>query len=279
MVVESLIKNASIFLKEHNIRSSGLDAEIILASIMKVPRENLLLNENLIVPRGLIEKFNFAIKRRSQKEPVAYIIKKKEFWSVDFLVNESTLIPRPETELLVSEIIKFINDDKINILDVGTGSGCILLSLLKELKHAKGIGIDISNKVLNVAQKNSKQLDLLGRSCFIKSSIEKYIAEPFDLIVSNPPYIIYDDLIKLSEDIKNYEPLVALNGGIDGLDLIKKVIYKSNRLIKKNGILAIEIGNNQYRRVSKLLEQNNYFEISKVCDFRGNVRCIISTKK
>ena len=118
MIVQNLIKNASMFLIKNNIKSSELDAEIILASIMKVPREYLLMNENLNVPRNLIKKFNFAIKRRSQKEPVAYIIKKKEFWSVDFLVNTSTLIPRPETELLVSGIIKFIYDDEINILDV-----------------------------------------------------------------------------------------------------------------------------------------------------------------
>ena len=175
-------------------------------------------------------------------------------------------------------MINFFKNKKINILDIGTGSGCILLSILKELKFSRGIGIDVLPKAIQTAKKNSKKLKLFNRSKFKVIDINKFNIGKYDLIVSNPPYIPSGDIKNLSEDIINYEPLTALDGGIDGLDLIKKVIYKSNILIKRKGLLALEIGNNQYQRVSSLLEQNGYKEMGKEYDYKRNVRCIISTK-
>jgi len=278
MILQNTIRHASKILKNHNIISHELDVEIILADIMRVKKEHFIINNNIGVSEKIIKKFNLAIERRVNNEPVAYITGKKEFWSRDFLVNYETLIPRPETELLIYKVIKFFKNKSINILDIGTGSGCILLSILKELNFSSGIGIDISPKAIQVAKLNAKNFNLLNRSKFKVANLEKFCDGRYDLIVSNPPYIPVTDIKNLSRDILNYEPLMALNGGIDGLDLIKKVIYKSNHLIKRNGILAIEIGHNQYRRVSSILKCSGYREIGKEFDYGRNVRCIISTK-
>jgi len=278
MNTENLIRHGSKILKRNDIKTFLLDSELILSKIMKVSRENLLINNNLTVSSKIKKQFNKALKRRAKKEPIAYINKSKEFWSIKFLVSKNTLIPRPETELLVDEVLKLFNNKAINILDVGSGSGCILLSLLTELRNSRGIGIDISGKAVQVAKKNSKRLNLFKRSKFYNLSLESFNSGKFDLIVSNPPYISFKDLKNLSEDIRHFEPSNALNGGIDGLDLTKKVIYKSKKLLKTNGILAIEIGNNQYIKVSKTLRKCGFREIGKVCDISRNVRCIINTK-
>jgi len=278
MNLENTIKQASQKLKNYKISSHALDAEIILADIVGVKREFLLVNSEINISEKMIKKYDIAIKRRTNSEPVAYILGKKEFWSENFLVNRSTLVPRPETELLIYKIINLFKHKKINILDIGTGSGCILLSLLKELNHSSGTGIDISSKAIKIAIINSKRLNLFNRSKFKTFDLEKYSFNKYDLIVSNPPYILSKNIKNLSKDITNFEPKVALDGGADGLDLIKKVIYKSIRLLKRNGILALEVGFGQYLQVSSLLKYYGFKEMSKVCDINRNVRCIISTK-
>ena len=277
-MLANTIKQASQLLKNHNIVSHELDAEIILSDIMGVTREFLIVNNNKNISKNTIKKYNYAINRRINREPVAYITGKKEFWSKNFLVNQATLVPRPETELLIYKVINFFKNKKINVLDIGTGSGCILLSILKELNLSRGIGIDVSAKAIQTAKMNSKKLNLLYRSKFKVFDINEFHIGMYDLIVSNPPYVPSRDIRNLSKDIINYEPLLALDGGFDGLDLIIKVIYKSNSLLKKNGLLAIEIGNNQYLKVSRLLRQHVLREISKEYDYNHNVRCIISTK-
>ena len=278
MILENTIKQASQLLKNKNIISHELDVQVILSDIMGVTRDFFIANSHINVSINTIKKFNHAIKRRINREPVAYIIGKKEFWSQDFAVNHATLIPRPETELLIYKVVDFFKNKRINVLDIGTGSGCILLSILKELDFSRGVGIDISTKAIKTAQINSKNLNLFHQSKFKVFDISKFNVGKYDLIVSNPPYIPSKDIKNLSKDIINYEPLVALNGGLDGLDLIRKVIYKSNTLLKRNGVLAIEIGFNQYLKVSSLLKQYGFREMSRQCDYNHNVRCIISTK-
>ena len=278
MILENTIKQASQLLKNKNIISHELDAQVILSDIMGVTRDFFIMNRSINVSKNTIKKFNHAIKRRINREPVAYIIGKKEFWSQDFAVNQATLVPRPETELLIYKVVDFFKNKRINVLDIGTGSGCILLSILKELDFSRGVGIDISTKAIKTAQINSKNLNLFHQSKFKVFDISKFNVGKYDLIVSNPPYIPSKDIKNLSKDIINYEPLVALNGGLDGLDLIRKVIYKSNSLLKRNGLLAIEIGFNQYLKVSSLLRQHGFREMSRQCDYNHNVRCIISTK-
>mgnify|MGYP001222215951 CR=1 FL=1 len=278
MILENTIKQASRILKNNDIRTHELDAEIILSDIIGIKRESFITNNKINISKQIIEKYEIAIKRRVKREPVAYITGKKEFWSNNFIVNYHTLIPRPETELLIYKIVSFFKNKKINILDIGTGSGCILLSLLKELHLSRGTGIDISPKAIQIAKVNSKNLNLFYRSKFKVSDIAKYDIGKYDLIVSNPPYIPSKNIKNLSKDIINYEPITALDGGLDGLDLIKKVIYKSNYLLKKDGLLSLEIGHQQYQKVYSILRNNGFREISKEYDYKRNVRCIMSTK-
>ena len=278
MILENTIKQASQLLKSHNIISHQLDAEIIISDIMGVTKEFLIINNHINISKNIIKKYNFAIKRRVNREPVAYITGKREFWNEDFVVDRATLVPRPETELLIYKVINFFKNKRINVLDIGTGSGCILLSILKRLNLSRGTGIDISPKAIQIAKVNSKNLNLSCRSKFKVFDLSKFNIGKYDLIVSNPPYIPLKDMKNLSKDILNYEPLVALKGGVDGLDLIKKVIYKSNDLLKRNGLLSIEIGRHQYQKVSNILSKYGFKEVSKEYDYKRNIRCIISTK-
>jgi len=278
MNLENTIKEATKKLKNNNITSHALDAQIILADIMGIKREFLITNDKINISEDIREKYNIAINRRINNEPVAYIIGKKEFWSENFFTNKSTLVPRPETELLIYKIVDIFKNKRINILDIGTGTGCILLSLLKELYSSRGIGIDISSQAIRIAKANSKNLNLTNRAKFKNFEIENYALGKYDLIVCNPPYIPSKDIKKLSKDIIKFEPKEALDGGLDGLDLIKKVIYKSNILLKRNGMLALEIGFGQYRRVSEILGHYKFKEYSKIYDYNDNVRCIITTK-
>ena len=278
MILENKIKYASKILKNNNIASHQLDAEIILSNILGVTREFLITNNNINISKNIMSKYNLAIERRIKKEPIAYIIGKKEFWSENFIVNRSTLVPRPETELLIYKVINFFKNKRINILDIGTGSGCLLLSVLKELSLARGIGIDISSKAIKIAEINSRNLNLINKAKFRVCDLNKFYTGKYDLIISNPPYIPSKDIKNLTKDIINYEPKSALDGGIDGLDLIKKVIYKSTYLLKNSGLLTLEIGFNQYKSVSKILKHYRFRKIGKVYDFNHNVRCIISTR-
>ena len=278
MILEEVVKQASNRLKKENINSYQLDSELILSHIMDVGREFLILNSKLVIKKSTLKKYNYAIQRRVKREPVAYITGKKEFWSENFLVNKNTLVPRPETELMLYGVLKFFKNRTINILDIGTGSGCVLLSILKNLNFSRGTGIDISSKAIKVAKTNAKNLNLSNRANFKIYDLKNYNVGKYDLIISNPPYIPSKDIKNLSKDIINHEPKFALDGGIDGLDLIKKVIYKSSHLLKRNGLLVMEIGFNQYRKTADILRRNKFREISKEIDYNSNVRCIISTK-
>ena len=278
MNLENTIQKASQLLKNQNIHSHELDAQIILSEIMGIKRESLITNNEINISEKILEKYDIAIKRRIKKEPVAYIIGEKEFWSQNFRVNHSTLVPRPESELLIYKLVNYFKNRRINILDIGTGSGCLLLSLLKELHLSRGIGIDISSKAVKTAEINSNKLNLFCRSKFKVVDMDNFNIGRYDLIVSNPPYIALKDIKNLSKEILNYEPLIALKGGFDGLDLIKKVIYKSKYLLKTNGLLGIEIGTNQYLKVLNILKKNGFREADREYDYNHNVRCIISTK-
>ena len=273
------IKIGSSLLKENNIPSYILDSEILLSKTLNKSREDILINLDKRINKNNISIFKKYLLRRSRNEPIAYILEKKEFWSKQFTVNKNTLIPRPETELLVDKILKLYKEKKISILDIGTGSGCIILSLLSTLKLSTGIGIDISKNAIEIAKKNAAKHNLSNRvKFFIKSCISVY-GKKFDLIVSNPPYIEKKDIKNLSKDIKMYEPKLALDGGNDGLDLIKKVIYKSKSILKINGMLALEIGNEQIIKVSKILIDNNFRIKHVIKDYKNNVRCVFANYK
>ena len=265
-------------LKNNKIPNYFLDTELLLSKTLKQRRETILTNLNQRICAKNILEFKKLIERRSLNEPIAYILKEKEFWSKKFEVNRHTLIPRPETELIVEKLVNIFKKKRVFILDIGTGTGCILISLISEILHSSGIGVDISKKALQMAEKNSCKFKVKNKIKFCHTSFDHIINKKFDLVVSNPPYIKSAQINGLEEDIKCYEPKVALDGGNDGLDVIKKVIYKSNEILKINGTLALEIGNNQYKQVSNILLKNKFRIIKKIKDYRENIRCLISIK-
>ena len=272
-----LLNSGSDKLQRQKIRSSRLDSEILLSKVLNKKREEVLVKLERVMNRGEIFAFNDLIQRRMRKEPIAYIVKEKEFWGKKFEVDKNTLIPRPETELLIEKLIKIYKYKKISILDIGTGSGCILVSLLIELPNSIGVGIDISRKAIEIARKNALLYKVENRIKFLTKSIIKLHNCKFDLLVSNPPYIDKKKIRNLDDGIKKFEPLVALNGGNDGLDVIKKVIYKAKEILKINGKLALEIGNDQSKKVSKELKLNNFIIEQNIKDYKENTRCLIST--
>ena len=277
MNILTLLNKGSEKLKIKNIFSHRLDSEILLSNILKKRREELLINLDKKVSFNNIRQFKKIISRRSLNEPIAYILKNKEFWSKNFIVNRNVLIPRPETELMVEKIIKIYEKKDIFILDIGTGTGCILLSILSELKKSRGVGIDISSQAVNIAKKNLNILNLPNNIKFKVKSLNDIYNYRFDLIVSNPPYIMTKDIKNLEEDIKKFEPKLALDGGNDGLDVIKKVIYKSKSILKIKGMLALEIGNEQFKKVSKILSKNKFRIRYLIKDYSENIRCVLST--
>ena len=270
------IKFGSNLLREKKIPSYILDSELLLSKTLNKSREKTLTSLDKDVEITNLNIFKEYLIRRSRNEPIAYILGEKEFWSKNFIVNKDTLIPRPETELLVDKLSKIFKDKKISIWDIGTGSGCIIVSLLSNLKQSTGIGIDISKKAIFIAKINASRYKLSNRIKLINKSFENVFDKKFDLIVSNPPYIERKAIKNLSEDIKKYEPRMALDGGKDGVDLIKKVIYKSKDILKINGTLALEIGYEQIKKVSKILIENNFRIRNVIKDYKNNVRCVLA---
>ena len=279
MIISELLNSGAKTLKVNKIRTYQLDSELVLSSLLKKQREDLIVNSNHKVSKDTIFDFKELISRRARREPLAYIFKNKEFWSKDFFVDRHTLIPRPETELLCEKVIKIFKNKNPYILDIGTGSGCILLSILIELRGGKGIGIDVSRKAIDVAKKNSFRLGLEKRAKFFNKSLESIQGYKFDIIVSNPPYIKTSDIKNLSDDVKRFEPKIALDGGKDGLDVIKKVIYKSKTILKRLGWLVLEIGYGQHYKVSQILKKQNFREELLVRDYKNNVRCVLARLK
>tara|TARA_B100001093_G_scaffold383983_1_gene369704 strand:- start:1014 stop:1856 length:843 start_codon:yes stop_codon:yes gene_type:complete len=279
MQILDLINSGSQQLRNNNITSYQLDAEILLAKTLNKKREEILISLDEEVSQKNTQYFRKLILRRSSSEPIAYILKEKEFWSKNYYVDKNTLIPRPETELMVEKIISCSNKKNLNILDIGTGTGCILLSILSELTLSKGIGVDVCQEAVKVAIKNAFKHNLSHKGKFYKKSFTEIYNSKFDIIVSNPPYIRKKELKNLKDDIKKFEPKLALDGGNDGLDVIKKVIYKSKEILKIKGMLALEIGNEQYKKVSIILKKNKFRIRFLVKDYQENIRSIISAKE
>ena len=278
MNIQTALIKATNILENNKIFSARLDAEILLSDVIEKDRKFIILNMEKILSANKILNFNNLITRRSKGEPVAYLINKKNFWNNEFIVSKDTLIPRPDTEIVVSEALKFLKKKKAMILDIGVGSGCILLSILNEKKNLYGIGIDISKKCLDICEINAKRLRLNNRVKFFKTDIDNFNYGKYDLVVSNPPYIKKNILKYLEKSIINFEPRVALDGGYNGTTVIKKVIDKTSKLIKKNGIFILEIAFDQKYEVKKLLSDKGFYINRTLKDYGNNFRCLISTK-
>ena len=279
MNIQSAIIEGTNILKDKSINSAKLDSEILLASVIDKDRKYLILNNDQNIKEKNLKHFQKLIKKRSFREPIAYLTNKKHFWNYKFFVTKDTLIPRPDTELIVEQILKLTKSKtKMKILDIGVGSGCILLTILKERKNFYGVGVDISKKCLNISKINAKNLEVSSRVKFFKSDVDKFDLGKYDLIVSNPPYIKKSNLKYLEKDVVNFEPKLALDGGLDGLSEIRKVIKKSSELIKKNGKFILEIGFDQKNKVINLLKDKGFYINSILKDLAKNDRCIVSTK-
>ena len=279
MNIQSAIIEGATILKNKSINSAKLDSEILLASVIDKDRKYLILNNDQNIKEKNLKHFQKLIKKRSFREPIAYLTNKKHFWNYKFFVTKDTLIPRPDTELIVEQILKLTKSKtKMKILDIGVGSGCILLTILKERKNFYGVGVDISKKCLNISKINAKNLEVSSRVKFFKSDVDKFDLGKYDLIVSNPPYIKKLNLKYLEKDVVNFEPKLALDGGLDGLSEIRKVITKSSELIKKNGKFILEIGFDQKNKVINLLKDKGFYINSISKDLAKNDRCIVSTK-
>ena len=212
-------------------------------------------------------------------KPVSYLTNKKFFWNSEFFISNDILIPRPDTEIVIENVLRFTKSkNKINILDIGVGSGWILLSILKEKVLFNGTGIDISKKCLDICKINAFNLKVGSRLKLYKSDVDKFNLGKYDLIVSNPPYIKKLKLKYLERDVARFEPKQALDGGLDGLSVIRKVIKKSSNLIRKNGKFILEIGYDQKNKVKNLLKENGFYINSIQKDLANNDRCIVSTK-
>jgi release factor glutamine methyltransferase len=279
MNIQSAVIEGTSVLKSKSIISAQLDTEILMAKALGKSREYIILNHDKVLNIENLEYFKKLVHERATRKPIAYLLNKKFFWKSEFYVNKNTLIPRPDTEIIIEQILKVTkNKNYLRILDIGIGSGCILLSILKERKNYYGTGIDISKDSLEISKINAKKLLVEERIKFYKSDVDKFAQGKYDLIVSNPPYIKKNNLKYLECDVLKFEPRLALDGGLDGLSVIRKVIKKSSELLKKNGKFILEIGFDQKNKVIKLLKNKGFYINSTIKDFAKNDRCIVSTK-
>ncbi len=279
MNLEHALNQATKFLIRNNIKSPILDSEILMSKAINRSKKFIITNLGSTVEKNALRNFKRFVFQRARGKPVSYITGTKEFWKFQFKIINGILIPRPDTEIIIEKVLEITKfKKKLKILDIGVGSGCILLSILKERKNFNGIGIDLSKKCIDLSRLNALNLQINNRVKFYKSDIDNFNIGKYDLIVSNPPYINQFDLKNLDKDIKNFEPKLALNGGLDGLSEIRKVINKSSELIRLNGKLVIEIGFDQKEKVKKILTSKGFYINKTIKDYANNDRCIISTK-
>ena len=279
MNISSAISAGSKILRNKFIPNPQLDSEILMAKAINKDRSYILLNPKNFLNKKKLNLFNILIEKRSLGIPVSYLTNIKSFWNSEFYITNNILIPRPDTELVIENILKLTKQKKkLNILDIGVGSGCILLSILRERKNFYGTGIDISQKCVNISKINAVRLKVSSRLKLYKSDVDKFSLGKYDLIVSNPPYIKTNSFKYLEKDVAKFEPKLALNGGLDGLSVIRKVIKKSSELIKKNGNFILEIGFDQKNEVINLLKKEGFYINSTQKDLANNYRCIVSTK-
>ena len=279
MNYQELLVDASKQLKFYKFNSAKLDAELILSKTLGLSRETILLNLNEKINDKVLESFNYYLKLRKQNKPIAHILGFKDFWKYKFKVDKNVLIPRPETELIIEQALK--NLPKLsnkNILDIGTGSGCIIISIIKERENCKATAIDKSLKALKVAKLNAEMHQVQKKIKYLNIDVDKYFSNKYDLVLSNPPYIKDSEILSLDKDVKLNEPKLALSGGKSGLNKVFKVIKKSQKLLKTNGKLILEIGDKQSKEVKKYLIKNNFNQIQVFKDLSRKDRCIVSTK-
>ena len=279
VTVEEVFLSGIQKLNAAQVENPNLDAKIIFKHILSVDNEQFELCKKNEISNQITKSYFELIDRRIKREPIAYITNKQSFWNDEFKVTKDTLIPRPETELILENVLSYFPDKKIdlNIADLGTGSGCIIISLLQEYINASGIGIDISKEAIKIANENKKLLKNHERLKFLEEDYAEYNLNGFDIIVSNPPYISQNSL-DIQKDVSDYEPHLALFSKNNGIDSYNKIISNLASRIDKNFFLFLEIGLGQASEVTKLLKNKGFTEILTKADLANTPRCVIAKK-
>jgi release factor glutamine methyltransferase len=276
-----LIRCAEARLIAAGIDDPAPDARILAAHALGLDRVHLITHADRVLTEEELERIELLIGRRARHEPVDRIVGAREFWSLNFSLNEATLAPRPESETIVEAALQMISsrgDKKLRILDLGTGTGCLLLSLLHELPDATGLGVDCAARAVRQARENAERLGLAVRGEFRVNNWANGLEERFDLIVSNPPYIAQGEIPKLMPEVRDHDPLLALDGGKDGLDAYRLLIPQLPCLLKSNGAAVFEIGIGQGDAVRALFEISGFTDIVTHRDVAGIERCIAARK-
>lgn len=278
MTIKEALSKGMIILKNNNVESPKLKARLLLQYILKKTRQYIIVYDNKDISKKEQFEYFINIEKLTKGVPLQHITHLQEFMKMDFFVDENVLIPRPDTEILVEETIKIAQRMKApKILDLCTGSGAIAISIAKNVSNAEIYAVDISEKALKVARKNAERLEVVKKVKFIKSNLFNEIGKnKFDIIVTNPPYIKKEDIQYLSDEVQN-EPLLALDGGLDGLDFYRKILNQAIDYMKFDGYICMEIGYNQKEEVLELIKQNNqYTDTYSKKDLHGNDRIIVT---
>ena len=271
---EAILLGESI-LQKAKIVDAKNDAWLLLAMACRINHTYYYVHMDEEMSQEQIREYQALLSKRAERIPLQYIVGEQEFMGLTFLVNEHVLIPRQDTEVLVEEVMKNLHDG-FRILDLCTGSGCILLSLLHYSNDCSGVGADLSEEALEVARKNAEQLGE-NSALFVQGDLFAPVEGKFEIIVSNPPYICSDVIPTLMEEVREHEPMQALDGGADGLDFYRKIIQGAKEHLCGGGQLFFEIGYDQGEAVQRLMEQAGYREVECVQDFAGLDRVVFGT--
>lgn len=283
MKIREVLQIGRKILENSNTDSANLDAEVLLRHVLTMTREQLIISYNDNISDNNVSKYYIYLEKAVNDYPISYITNIKEFMSLDFYVDENVLIPRNDTEILVENVIKSCKKSKnIVLLDMCTGSGCIAISLAKYIENARVLAIDISNKALEIAKKNAKKNNVYNRIEFYQSdrfnSLNNNLYNSIDIIISNPPYIQTKEIQLLKNNVKKYEPILALDGGKDGLDFYETITKESYKFLKKYGKIFYEIGYDQGKDVKDILEKNCFKNIKILKDLSKKDRIVIGEK-
>jgi release factor glutamine methyltransferase len=276
--IENAIKEAVEILKRNSIASAILEARILMSFIAKISKEDIIFKATQInLSQDQKEKYFDLINKRIKKIPLTHLTNNREFFGNNFYVDENVLDPRPDSETMVEMIIKkYQNPSFLNLCEIGCGSGCLIISLLKHFKDWYGIAVDISKKALEIAQKNAQNNEVFVRIEFLESNLFKDFKnnQIFDIIISNPPYIPTADIENLQDEVRLYEPRIALDGGLDGLDFYRNIANQSRKFLKNNGNIFLEIGYNQHQEIVDIFEKFNFKFIDSAKDLSGIIRVL-----